>query len=168
MKYASETEKREQRQQVEVAQRERPAPVDERQQEQHAQRQPDVERVDVPAERPGVAPRHRPRHLEAGPLFEHPPARVGDDDLADFLALAGEVAHLPAARAFQVGAAVGAGVAWPARGASSAAAPAISRTSSEESRRPAGGTIDGATGTGVSELVAAAVVVAAVVVRSRR
>ena len=50
---------------------------------QHAQRQPDVQRVHVPAERARIAARHRPRDLKPGPLFEHLPARVGDDHLPD-------------------------------------------------------------------------------------
>ena len=101
----------EQHEQVEVQQREGPAPVEEGNEEQQAQRYPHVERVDVLAERARVAARHRPGDLEAGPLFEHAPARVGDDHLADLLrALRREEAHLPAQRALEIGAAVGAGV----------------------------------------------------------
>ncbi len=108
---------RQQHEQVEVQQPQRAAEVEERQHEQHAQRQPYVQRVHVPAERPAVAACHRPRHLEAGPLFEHPAGGVVDDDLPDLLlAVAREVAHLPAKRALQVGAAVGAGI-FPAHGA---------------------------------------------------
>ena len=117
-----------------------PAEVEERQQEQHAQRQPDVQRVDVPAERAGIAARHRPRDLEAGPLFEHPAGGVGDDDLADLLlAAAREVADLPAERALQVGAAVGAGV-FRAHGAHLRQRVRRSRArGSADSLRPAGG-----------------------------
>ena len=50
-----------------MQQRRPPAPGDERQQEQQAQRQPDVERVDVAPERPRIAAGHRPRDLVASP-----------------------------------------------------------------------------------------------------
>ena len=100
-------EREQQDDQVEVQQREGPAEVEEGQDEKDAEGQPDVERVHVPAERAGIAARHRPRHLEAGPLFEHPAAEVVDDDLADLLlAVAGEVADLPVERHLQVRAAV--------------------------------------------------------------
>ena len=91
---------RQQREQVEVQQRQRPAEVDERQHEQHAQREPDVQRVDVPAERARVAARHRPRDLEAGPLLRAP-ARCRSAMMTcpiSCLAGAREVAHLPAER----------------------------------------------------------------------
>ena len=105
---------RQQHEQVQMQQLQRPARVDEREQEQQAQRQPDVQRVDVPAERARIAARHRPGDLEPGPLFEHSPGGVGDDHLPDLLGAApGEEAHLPAQRALQVGAAVGAGVFGP-------------------------------------------------------
>ena len=74
------------------------APVEERHEEEDAQGDPDVERVHVPAERPRIAARHRPGDLKAGPLFEHVAGVVGDYDLADLLALPGEVADLPARR----------------------------------------------------------------------
>jgi hypothetical protein len=91
--------KRQQHEQVEVQQREGPAPVDERQQKQETEGQPDVKRVYVPPERAGIAARHRPGDLEAGPLFEHPPGEVVDDDLPDLLpAVLGEVADLPVKR----------------------------------------------------------------------
>ncbi len=85
--------------------------------EQHAQRQPQIQRVDVAAERARVAARHRPRDLEPRPLFEHAPGQVVDLDLRDLLlAVLREVADLPVEGGLQVGAAVGARV-FGARGA---------------------------------------------------
>ena len=84
LKKASETEKRQQHQQVQVEQRQWPAEVEERRDEQQAQREPDVERVDVLSEGPPVAPGHRPGDLEAAPSFEHPARGVGDDHLREF------------------------------------------------------------------------------------
>ena len=78
---------REQHEQVQVQQPEGPAEVEERREEQQAQRQPDVQGVDVAPEGALVATRHRPGNLKAGPLFEHPSRYVVDRDLRD-LALA--------------------------------------------------------------------------------
>ena len=106
---------RQQHQQVQVEQRQWPAEVEERRDEQQAQREPDVERVDVLSEGPPVAPGHRPGDLEAAPSFEHPPRGVGDDHLREFPApVAREEAHLPAQGPFGVDRPVGAGV--PAAG----------------------------------------------------
>ncbi len=111
LKNASETENESSTSRSRCSSEQRPAPVDERQQEQQAQRQPHVQRIDVLAERPAIAARHRPGDLEARPLFEHAAGAIGDDHLADLLgALRGEEADLPAQRALQIGAAVGAGV----------------------------------------------------------
>ena len=64
---------REQREQVEVAQREQAAPVGEPEQEGGAEREPDGRAVDLlAAERAAVAARHLPGHLRARP-------RLGDD-----------------------------------------------------------------------------------------
>ena len=100
----------EQDQEVQVQQAQGFAPVEERHEEQEAERDPDVERVDVAPESAGIAARHRPSDLKAGPLFEHFAVVVGDDHLADLLALFGEVADLPAHWALQIGAPVGARV----------------------------------------------------------
>ena len=98
---------REEDEQVEVQQAKGLAEVEERDEEQEAQRQPDVERVDVAAEGAAVAAGHRPGDLEAGPLFDHAAGEVVDDHLRDLLLAAfGEVAHLPAEAGLQVGATV--------------------------------------------------------------
>ena len=103
---------REQHQQVEVQQP--PRRPRERQHEQHAQRQPDPQRVGDPPERAGVAARHRPLDLVARPALEHAAAAVVDDGLRDLLAPPvplgrGEERHLPAVlgAALVVDAAVG-------------------------------------------------------------
>ena len=53
-----------------MQQPERPPEVEERREEQHAQRDPDVRRVQLAPERARVAARHRPGDLVAGPLLE--------------------------------------------------------------------------------------------------
>ena len=122
--------------------------------EQHAHRQPDVQRVDVPAERAGVAARHRPRDLEAGPLFDDPPVEVVDDDEADLLLAAlGEVADLPLEGALEVDVAEGAAVFACAAPASLAAGWRSPGPFPRTAVCAAGGTFESATGTGVSELV---------------
>ena len=92
-------------QQVEVQQGRTPAPGQERQHEQEAHRQPDVERVDVAPERSRISAGHRPRHLVAGPHLRHLRGGVVDVDL-DHLGLdvsrRREPAHLPDARPARV------------------------------------------------------------------
>ena len=56
-----------------MQQPERPAQVDERREEEHAQRDPHVRRVQLAPEGARVAARHRPGHLVAGPLLERSP-----------------------------------------------------------------------------------------------
>ena len=105
----------EQRDQVQVQQRpgaalaatarKTPAtPGQERRDEHHAQREPDVPGVHAPTERPRVATRHRPRHLEAGPDLGDGTGGVVDVDLSQLgLVLARrEPAHLPLARPLRV------------------------------------------------------------------
>ncbi len=82
----------EQDEQVEVQHR-RPS-AHERREEQHAQGQPDVRRVELAGEGAGIAARHLPRDLRAGPRFQHRAAAVVDRDLRT-LGSALEVAHLP-------------------------------------------------------------------------
>src|SRR5207244_7770203 len=91
--------------------RKRAAEVEEGQYEQQAQRQPDIQRVDVPPERPRVAARHRPRDLKAGPRFKRATGVIVDDHLPELLlAVAREVADLPLKRDLQVGGGIGAGM----------------------------------------------------------
>ena len=102
-----------QHEQVEVQQTPGFAPVEERHEEQEAHRDPDVQRVHVPAKSARIAARHRPGDLKAGPLFEHVAGVVGDDHQADLLVLLGEVADLPAAGTLQIDVAEGAGIFGP-------------------------------------------------------
>jgi hypothetical protein len=88
--------------QVEVEQAKRPSWVHERREKEHAERQPDVWGVELAAERPLVAARHRPCDLVAGPLLEQGPAAVVHLHLRKLAAVA-EEAHLPEARALDVG-----------------------------------------------------------------
>ena len=81
-----------------------PGPGDERREEQQAQRQPHVQRVDAAPERARVAAGHPPRHLPAGPHLGDATHGVVDVDL-DPLALrpgAREEADLPDAGAVGV------------------------------------------------------------------
>jgi len=68
-----------------VQQLQRSAEVEERDEEERAQRQPDVQRIDVAPERARIPARHRPRDLKPGPLFKHAPGEVVDLHLADLL-----------------------------------------------------------------------------------
>ena len=96
LKNASETEKNESAARSRLTHPQRPPPVEERRDEQQAQRQPDVERVEVAAERAGVAARHRPRDLDARVLAEHAPVGGADDHLHELL-VAGVERDLPLA-----------------------------------------------------------------------
>ena len=121
---------REQHGEVEVQQPQRRAR--EREHEQRAQRQPDPERVGDAAERAGVAARHRPVDLVAGPALEHAAAAVVDHRLGDLLgALAvaprrGEERDLPAAPCLAL--VVDAPVGQRAAGAGARAPPARAAT----------------------------------------
>ena len=91
-----------QHEQVEVQQPQRPAEVDERQQEEQAQGKPDVGRVQGAPEGALAPAGHGPGHLIAPPLLEHGTRAVVHLDLRDLLAVT-EEAHLPAAGAVGVG-----------------------------------------------------------------
>ena len=65
----------EQHEQVEVQQAKRPPEVDERDQEQQAQRDPHVRGVELAPERARVAARHAPGHLVPRPLLVIRPVR---------------------------------------------------------------------------------------------
>ena len=93
-----EAEARHHHQQVQVGEPEGPAPVEQPEDEDRAERQPDVGRVDHPAERARVATRHPPGHLVARPRFDDLAGVRVDDDLDD-LVVAGEEPDLPEARA---------------------------------------------------------------------
>ena len=85
-----------------MQQPEGPAQIHERHEEQQAERDPDVGRVQLAGEGALVAARHRPRHLVAGPLLQDRAALVVDEHLHDLVAVAKE-ADLPAPRALRVG-----------------------------------------------------------------
>ena len=91
----------EQREQVEVQHAERPPRVHERQQEEHAQRQPHVRCVELAAELPRIAARHLPRDLPARPRLHHRATQVVHDHLRALLATL-EEAHLPPERPVEV------------------------------------------------------------------
>ena len=92
----------EQDQEIEVQQPERPPRVDEGREEEQAQREPYVRRVQLAPEGARVAARHRPRDLVAGPDLEDGPAAVVHLHLHDLVA-ATEEAHLPAPHTLRVG-----------------------------------------------------------------
>jgi hypothetical protein len=89
-----EAEARHQNEQVEVGQAERPTPVEQAEEEDRAEGQPDVGRVDHPAEGARVAARHSPGDLVARPRLADLAARRVDYHLDDLLA-AGEEPDLP-------------------------------------------------------------------------
>jgi hypothetical protein len=89
-----EPEARDHHEQVEMCEPERPAPVEQSEDEDRAERQPDVGGVDHPAEGARVAAGHVPGDLVAGPRFDDPAVVRVDDHLHDLLA-AGEEADLP-------------------------------------------------------------------------
>ncbi len=83
--------------QIQMGEPERAAPVEQPEDEDRAERQPDVGRVDHPAEGAGVAARHSPGHLVAGPRFDDLAGVRVDHDLDDLI-VAREEPHLPEAR----------------------------------------------------------------------
>ena len=93
----------EQDQQVEVGDPPGPPPVDQPEQEERAEGQEDVGRVELVAEGARVAARHLPGDLVAGPRLAHLAAARVDDDQRHLL-VAGEVADLPVARRPSIGA----------------------------------------------------------------
>ena len=84
----------EQDEQVEVGDTPEPPPVDQAEEEDRAERQEDVGRVEPVAKGAGVSARHLPGHLIAGPRLEHL-AAVGVDQNQRQLVAAFEVGDLP-------------------------------------------------------------------------
>ncbi len=80
-----------------MATRQRPAPVDQAEQEEGAERQEDVGRVELVAEGAGVAARHLPGHLVTRSTTRGTSPVCGIDDDQRHLLVAGEVGDLPVA-----------------------------------------------------------------------
>ena len=94
--------------QVEMEEPERPPRVEERRDEQDAERDPDPRRVDHLGDRALIAAGELGLHLEVAPGLLHLPRAPVEDHLRDLLAGSRHVAHLPASpRAYAVGLASG-------------------------------------------------------------